>query len=204
MSHATVMVAVTNGAKSVKQIEQAVAEQLHPFSEENQSFQDGSRWDWYQIGGRWKGWFDGQDAIAVKDINLDKLKAEHIAGLTQTYYAAMNEKDPGLRSILYDDIPDGEELAGYLARHDVKFPATRAFLKAYHWNEGERMGWFGQSMATECDMKGEISHRCKATKGDGTVVTWNESFEEWEKKFYQRFIEPLEPSNILVVVDYHV
>ena len=47
MSHAVVLVAI----RPTDDVEAAIAEQMQPFDENGEWFADGSRWDWYQIGG---------------------------------------------------------------------------------------------------------------------------------------------------------
>jgi hypothetical protein len=41
--------------------EDAVARLMEPYSENGEWFREDSRWDWYQIGGRWTGWLDGYE-----------------------------------------------------------------------------------------------------------------------------------------------
>lgn len=58
MSHAVVMIALQGidpGDRSA--VDEAVAHQMAPFDENGEWFGDGSRWDWYLIGGRWTGYF---------------------------------------------------------------------------------------------------------------------------------------------------
>lgn len=52
MSHAVVVVAV-DGVVAREDVAAAIETQMKPFDESGEMFQDGSRWDWYQIGGRW-------------------------------------------------------------------------------------------------------------------------------------------------------
>src|SRR5216684_5313693 len=41
--------------------EEQVEKLLAPYNENGEWFKDGSRWDWWQIGGRWTGCLDGYD-----------------------------------------------------------------------------------------------------------------------------------------------
>ena len=50
-----------------------------------------------------------------------------------------------------------------------------------------------------------LTRRC-VTIGDenARVVVWNEPWEIWKDAFTKRFVDPLPPETVLVVVDYHV
>jgi hypothetical protein len=52
MSHFCTLVLIPQGCPEP---EKKVAELLAPYSENGEWFADGSRWDWWQIGGRWTG-----------------------------------------------------------------------------------------------------------------------------------------------------
>ena len=61
MSHASVIVALSpEQIASAGGVEEAVAFQMAPF-EESSWFADGTRWDWYSIGGRYSGKFAPPD-----------------------------------------------------------------------------------------------------------------------------------------------
>lgn len=135
---------------------------MAPF-EENGMFSDGSRWDWYVIGGRWDGLIVPGNKIQVKD--LKKIKFDH------------------------------------------KVPAHYAFLRNRRWNEAQRMGWFGRTIPSECKLAGkDETKRClyRHPKMKASVTVWNETDEEWNKSFYDRFVKPLPPETWLVTVDFHV
>lgn len=60
MSHASVLVALSPEDVTLG-IEQAIAFQMEPFDENGEWFKDGSRWDWYTVGGRYTGRLSGYD-----------------------------------------------------------------------------------------------------------------------------------------------
>src|SRR5688500_14258938 len=60
MSHASVLIALDPPVNR-SEIDELIAEQMMPFDENGEWFRDGSRWDWYQIGGRFTGLLDGYD-----------------------------------------------------------------------------------------------------------------------------------------------
>src|SRR4051812_19255832 len=65
MSHATLLVAIPK----TKQIDEAISEQMAPFDENGECFADGSRWDWYTVGGRFSGILNNENMIQVKDLD---------------------------------------------------------------------------------------------------------------------------------------
>lgn len=72
MSHAAILVSPT--AERIKEsngdIEQAVAWEMQPFDENDECFRDGSRWDWYVIGGRFTGKLSTYDPY-VDEANME-------------------------------------------------------------------------------------------------------------------------------------
>jgi hypothetical protein len=58
MSHASLIVALSPAdIATCGGIEAAIAHQMAPFDENGEWFAEGSRWDWWQVGGRWSGFF---------------------------------------------------------------------------------------------------------------------------------------------------
>lgn len=205
MSHATVLVAFDNKPDD---IESAVAEQMAPFDENGTMFSDGSRWDWFSIGGRWKGQLCEGDIMQVKDIHPNKFQARRI----KTAKAQWKEMQGHAKNIWPVIFNESEQCTEEHLINNAKrawFPSHYAFLRLHQWHERQRMGWFGCEAKTECEMKtGEAKfHRCK-TKSKGApeayIVTWGEEVATWDFKFYDRFIKPLPANATLVTVDYHV
>lgn len=209
MSHAVVLVALP-GDVAPDRLEGAVENQMAPFDENGTCFRSGSRWDWWVIGGRWSGYFEGRDYVRVSDIDPERTKAANIARLTDTWNRAQADKRAPTELIY--GVKAGERLEDFLARKSPHwFRAAYAFLRERHWHEGQRMGWFGMSAATECEIKkpGQKYLRCRTKAGKGAaVVTWNEDrdapADTWAAKFYERFVKPLPADSWLVAVDYHV
>lgn len=212
MSHARVIVAID--AKDAHDINAAVEHQMQPFDENGEWFRDGSRWDWWVVGGRFSGAFHGKDIMQVKLIDMDQLMQDKKQHLIETYSKAATE-DKNIRMLVYDVDPDEITLDEFLLKelNGVAFPASYAFLRNRYWHEAERMGWFGSTAATECEIKARdksdvetMIRRCKYKDPEtgAAVVCWNEPWEVWNQEFYHRFIEPLPADTVLVNVDYHV
>jgi len=212
MSHATVIVALTGVDPTNEQaVEAAVQFQLEPFDENGEWFRDGSRWDWYQIGGRYDGRLLGRNIAQRSELTKEKLADSRAARFGEIWHAAEKElqENPDGKFVksTYDVDPRETSLEDFKKQGRQGVLTAYAFLRNRHWNEAERMGWFGCSAKTECEIAGADTKDKKCvTKGENgaRVVTWNVSEEAWDSKFYQRFVEPLPPDAVLVVVDYHV
>lgn len=210
MSHANVIVApVLNQIEQVG-IEQAVQWEMEPF-QESSWFEDGSRWDWYVIGGRWQGLLAGQNMVQMKSLNIEAVRKQRESWQKEAY------NDYKSRSSPFSDIEGDETLEQYIARKvgDTNPVHAYAFLRNRHWHEAERMGWFGSSTYTECERKdldkvranpdawfGKCLH--KDEKTGSQIVCWNEPSEIWMEQYFSRFIAPLASEETIVVVDYHV
>lgn len=204
MSHAIVLVAVESD-KHRKRIEAAVAHEMEPFDENGEWFKNGSRWDWYQIGGRYSGRLMGQSCVRKGDLNLEAFANWREAEARKIFASCLADDSvpKELRPLIFGIESDQTEDSYAQARRAVSFPA---FLRARTWHENERMGWFGRKIKNECQLgrtevlKGKCLVQDKKT--GAKIVGWNDP--QWAEKFWQRFIEPLNPETWLIVVDYHV
>lgn len=59
MSHFSVLVIVGEQPITLEDAEDKVRPLLAPYDENGEWFRDGSKWDWWQIGGRWTGRLSG-------------------------------------------------------------------------------------------------------------------------------------------------
>lgn len=201
MSHALLLVAIA----PTDDVEGAVAHEMEPFNENGEWFKDGSRWDWWQIGGRWAGHYGEDNVMAVGDIDLEQIKERRTKELKENHAAALADTKIGREHLefLYGVKPD-ESLDAYLTRMlRGVFPAPYAFLRHRCWNERERMGFFGMGAPTECERQGKDTHICSWEQAGARIVSWGDS-DSWGEKFYERFLANLPDETLLVTVDYHV
>ena len=141
-----------------------------------------------------------------RELGLDKFAEFLKEEAKKTWAESLSSTyPPDMRQVIFGIKPtDTEEDYIRKACH----PAWYAFLKNRHWHESERLGWFGGTAKTGCEiakgeaMKGKCLHSDKKT--GAKIIVWNEPHEKWTEKFWDRFIKPLKPDTLLVVVDYHV
>lgn len=116
-----------------------------------------SRWDWWELGGRWSGFFklredgegyrgkpgsmgqslaeDGVDLARKGDIAWEAMLADSESRAEKAWDEAQ-QRDPGFRHVLYD-VKDGETRGQYIKRNTTI--ATFAVLKDGEWFERGRM-----------------------------------------------------------------
>jgi|SRR5215475_2449507 len=188
MSHASLLVALEKTRVDEIGLEEALQEQMAPFDENEECFRDGSRWDWYQIGGRFTGMLDNYDP------EKDPQNMESDGRVKWPTKWAQHKGDIGQPDTL-----------------NAEYKGSYAFLRNRHWHEAERLGWFGGSAKTECEIfhpddPDKVFGKClhKDEKTGARVICWNEPWELWQVNFRKRFIEPLPADTVLVNVDYHV
>lgn len=199
MSHAAIIVALD----SPEAIEDQIEHQMEPFDEEGKWFRDGSRWDWWEIGGRYKTFLLGADVCTRADLTVEKLEqfAEEKARTIWAQYAA---EEPELKS--WYKIAEDETLETFISRkRRIKLSAF-GFLRDRRWHENERLGFFGGTAKSECELSGRPEGKCIVGKIDEPpcITGFNESPERWAEHYFARFIENLAPATTLVVVDFHV
>lgn len=224
MSHASAIVAlspedleralkVTKGTGK-DTYQEAVAYQMLPFDENGEWFKDGTRWDWWQIGGRYHGRFPGAtNQTTRRDLTESLLlesQRQRAAKLWQDWEAEKN-KSPIIRGLRYN-LEENDTLETVTARFEKKLLSAYVFLKDRRWCEFGRLGWFGTPAPTECEIaaeeKGEdFVGRCITRNEElgAQIVTWDDPDpERWYQMFWPRFIRNLPPETVLICVDYHV
>lgn len=204
MSHQLLICAID----PLKNVEAAVAEQMQPFDENGDWFKDGTRWDWYVIGGRYSG-FRGllpTDTVRRGDLNKEELERSAARRATELWnkYQAETDKS-GFVQMIYG-LTEKDTLETVIARRKSGPLNAGVFLRGRRWHENERLGWFGCSAETECEAVGRSKGKCIVGKVDKPpcIIGFNEDPNHWNEHFFSRFIEPLSPETILVAVDYHV
>lgn len=167
---------------------------------------DDAKWDWYEIGGRWAGFFipkkdsdsgkKGKISLLVNDKDKEDFLTNErvdVIKIKDIDWSAMEEAEKERRAKYYDEqmakpknnrfvwseTPEADEKATkeeYINR--PIFHSTFAILHKGRWYERGNMGWFGI-----------------ATNEKDTGV-WE---EEWRK-----FVENLDPETEVTIVDCHI
>jgi hypothetical protein len=159
-----------------------------------------AKWDWYQIGGRWTGYFklkpgaEGElgkqsllgspsevgtaDVAKVKDIDWDGMRAELRAQAEKSWDAYVTKLNSGEQFHPYFQFGVREGMAKdeFLAKQSSI--STFAFLHDDEWIEHGSMGWWA-------------------------IVTDEKPQAEWDEQF-QNIINSLDPEDEVTVVDCHI
>lgn len=215
MSHASLIVAIQgiDDLDDIDAIEAAVQHQMQPFDENGEWFADGSRWDWWQIGGRYSGKLMGNDVCRRSDLSdteIADFKEKRARNSWAEYQEFLRDNPAEIASFMYGFKPE-DTLESYIAEARAELISAYAFLKDRRWCENERLSWFASKGATECEIKAagqgiEYKGRCIHTDKElgAQIVNWSEDGSQWGRMFWPRFIRNLAPDTILVGVDYHV
>ena len=159
-----------------------------------------SKWDWYVEGGRWTGLLklkdgDNVDSAKAKDIDWDamygitKEQEEYQRKFWRAYVLNEKETDPELnewykekvgftyykREYFTDKFGTVEEYIKHVSRWN-----TYAVVDCKGWYAPGEMGWFGVSTESE----------------DEDI--------EWSKKFKEKFVDTLDPEDVITIVDCHI
>ena len=203
MSHSSVLVAVD----PTDNVQKAVEFQMAPFDENlaGEWFGDGSRWDWWQIGGRYEARLLGKDIIRRADVDLNQMRLDEIERYTTHWHKSQRYAGEAHYEFI-TGIEPGVSVEDYVqSKVKTGFPWFGAFLKDRTWHEHERLGWFGGSVKTECEIRGAETHVCLfENKNLGSKIYSWQGNESWDDIFFKRFVEGLAPETLLVCVDYHV
>lgn len=203
MSHASCLVAVDGPLNRIKEL---VAEQMEPFNENEGWFADGSRWDYWVIGGRSEHALAGKTIVRRAELSYDALRAyrEGKARAWAEEAKGLDTTERALRFGFAENQTDDDYVAEYAT------PYFWAFLRNRQWHENERLGWFGGTAKSECELAskeepvGKCLHEIERDGIRARVIGWRQDERAWKAAYWRRFIEPLPPETILVAVDYHV
>ncbi|HLW60594.1 MAG TPA: hypothetical protein VKV57_11815 [bacterium] len=87
------------------------------------------------------------------------------------------------------------------------FSPFKAFLRYRHWIEREPLDMgLSWSIRTECERAVRTTSPASVTRrieADTTIIIYEDA-DDWARQFYERFVEHLPGSTLLVVVDFHV
>ena len=159
------------------------AENLDPITGDHYTtYNPNSKWDWYEVGGRWSDMLFAKDdmcrhdSLAVSNINFDLMQECELEGLTP-YQEYINGDHFYKREYLLSLYPDEET---YIKKM-TEFSTFAVITPDGKWYEKGEMGWFG----------------CSSTTPDEDTV--------WHDNYYDTFIKPaLENGWWLTVVDCHI
>lgn len=183
MTHFTVSVILPEGVDADR-AELEVERLLAPYDENGTAFAEGSRWDWWVVGGRWDGRMTGDGIETARDCHIC---AEAGKGAVATapnpscFWCGgtgtirewqTNELVPSLDR---NSCPGGQVAPAFVPRAYVTPDGD--------WHEAGRMGWWGITIEDE-DGNGE------------------KEADAWEAE-WRRAVEG-HAGNLFVLVDCHV
>lgn len=151
MTHFTVVVFTKTGQ------EDEVSQLLEPYNENGEFFADGSRWDWWTIGGRWDRAMLGSKPRTVKvtcDIcNGTGRRPDGLERFGAEWVERMNGCNgchgTGFREELAPEQAEGNVLPPAAIAPDF---VPWAFVSPDGaWHESGRMGWFAVSESEDAD-----------------------------------------------------
>lgn len=147
------------------------------------TYNPNSKWDWWVIGGRWRNLLrlkngDNVDFAFVEEIDFDGILEEDRQKRANSWAEAHKDGVPqGMQKFIY-----GIQTAT-LEEHVATASGLTTFAvvtKDGEWCEKGSMGWWGVHSAS------------------------SEEEKLWEESYYKNFIEPLDPKDLIVIVDCHI
>ena len=219
MSHASAIVAISpEQIREHGELYKAIEWNMEPFNE-HEWFGDGSRWDWYTIGGRYTGKFIPDYNPETDPDNIEVCWLCHGTG-KRTDMVVFNGCNGCAGTGKKVKFTSHWKSVGNIAlrskiNHLEGKLTAYAFLKNRCWNELARLGWFGGEAATECEIRSkettgeEYTGKCvfRNEELSSKIVSWQENKKtetKWNDMFWARFIRHIPDDWTLVCVDYHV
>lgn len=174
----------------IHRADQKVDDLLAPY-EEGAENNKANYWDWYEIGGRWKGMIKQKDGKRVDvapigsiDMTMDQDTYEQALNF---WDVAIDQKDELKKpDVDYFTLHKPEYFKEYFGDRET-YAKDRASFSSYavitpdgKWHAKGEMGWFGYSSETPDDAK------------------------EWRDNWQKRWIDEQDPELIMTIVDCHI
>lgn len=160
MSHFPVLVLVEEDASDREACESKAAELLAPYDENGEWFRDGSRWDWWMVGGRFCGMLDGYDPVADPR-NQETCHLCAGTGRRESWPESVTEewieqcngcngcRGTGTRVVWPTNLAphDGDVMAARdVDRSKMPYAPVAIVTPDGQWHEEVRVGWFGTEL----------------------------------------------------------
>jgi len=177
-----------------KDVLEEVTRLMAPFDENDEAFSEGSRWDWWVVGGRWDGSIRGLDWLDLKELcRICNGTGERPRGLEefgQAWYDGCNGCN-GCDGTGESSVWPSDDRYTSLGRNRCRLSEVHsdytmtAFVNPDgEWIERARMGWFGSSIPDE-------DGKTEEDKAEGYEKAWND-------------LRVARPDAIVVSLDCHV
>ena len=168
--------------------DQDIKDLLAPFDEAKAKTADEAKWDWYEVGGRFRTNLRNKRGQIVTSCRLDDIDFEPRSDIYDEckdfYEVVVNgkEKKPGVDYFTLfkpEYYKDHYGSADYFAKCEASFSTYAVLTPDGKWHESAPMGWFGCSAATP------------------------EQFKAWYDG-YEKLIKDLDKDLIMTIVDCHI
>lgn len=167
------------------------------------TYNPNSKWDWYEIGGRW------DDSLKLKEGG--KTNEDYASEIDWDAMYSLSKEDEEHYGRFWDEyvlrkLPEGvseENAADYLAKEfGFVLYAPKYFLDTYGTKENylRRMGFW--TTYAVLDDKGW--HAAGKMGWFGVHSETADEYRNWSENFRARFIDTLDPEDVVTIVDCHI
>ena len=146
-----------------------------------------SKWDWFEIGGRWSGFLKRKDGEKVNsdfvknlDFSSDKKAYEDALEYWNSYVEKGEKKEGEFYFYNREFYKNRYKDAETYAKCASSFSTRAVVLPDGSWHEPGQMGWF-----------------CVTSESDEKALDWNLHYKE-------RFLDTANPDWMLTIVDCHI
>ena len=167
------------------------------------TYNPASKWDWYEIGGRWDG--------MLKLKKGGETNEDYASEIDWDAMSSLSEEDKERSGRYWDEyvlrkLPKGvseDEAKEYFAKEfgfDIHTP--QYYLQAYGTKEGYLRHLGLWTTYAVLDNKGW--HSAGEMRWFGFSSESDQEARDWEENFRARFIDTLDPDDVVTIVDCHI
>ncbi len=194
-------------------------EDLGPNGEVYSTYNPDSKWDWYEVGGRWAGTIAVKDGVEIDEPNFswgwrdeDKDKVISEGYMTDSAYvkdidfSKMHRTEEDYQSSIryWELIVEGAEPKNEEEKERIKFSFYKPEFYLSRYKNKETYAKCRSSFSMWAVVKDGVWYE------KGEMGWWamssetNDEAVDWEMNFFDRFIKDLPEDTLVTVVDCHI
>ena len=160
------------------------------------TYNPNSKWDWWVVGGRYS------ERLTTKSGDL--VDAEQFKNLVFNQVLAENNPDVHFRTRFWEICVEGKPLIEGENQNDFfAFYKPEYYLRRYNTKEEFIKKYFEFSTHAVVTPDG-VWHEVGELLMFGMSTDTPEEAQEWDEKFFDRFLKDRDPDDELIIVDYHI
>lgn len=161
----------------------ATCDECHGTGTYMSTYNPKSKWDWYEVGGRWSGWLVNRSGAQLNSLQMQEWDQERAMAAAKSAAEASwataeaTQANPTSRYFRFG-IQNDEDRESYVMRRAARAVVPHAVVVNGEWHEAGEMGWFG-------------------------IGSDDKDESDWRQRF-AALLQDVSPGTTITIVDCHI